>query len=201
MQKNATILLFVFLSFSNFSFSQNKAVVLQNGWNNELNNFNPKEFVEKLFEVFKIKLAVKNFIVDVKTSGALLTNEGWEKKLQEVVKEKKMEGIDAYYIGMSTDLRLPAINLGKFLFKNPPRRSKVTFTFHVYDTIGTRILSDTIINRGCVVKTLDDEKGSKHFYSDYNNFMADMLCHLAALRKVIEEMPLTRKQQRFTEAR
>ena len=201
MKRIQFIFLVGFLLFSTLSLAQNKAIVLQNVWNNDLNNYNPKEYVDKLFDLLKAKLAVKDFIADAKSLNATRKDETWDKNVKEQLKEKKAAGENAYFISMASELRLPAFNLGKFLFKNPPRSSKLTFTFHVYDSTGTEVIGDTIINRGCLIKTIDEQKGSKYFYSDYNNFMSDMQCHLDALRKIIQEKPLSKKQKRYMEAK
>ncbi|MCW3112404.1 MAG: hypothetical protein JWR18_800 [Segetibacter sp.] len=201
MQKTHFFLLLIFLAFSKMSLSQNKAIVLQHVWNNDLNNYSPKEFLNQLYEVLKAKLQVKDFIADERSVTSGRKDGNWDNNLKEQVKEKKAAGVNAYFVAVASELRLPAFNLGKFLFKNPPRSSKLTFTFHVYDSTGTEIIGDTIINRGCVVKTIDEEKGSKFFYSDYNNFMSDMHCHLEVLRKLIQDKPLAKKQRRYLEAK
>jgi hypothetical protein len=118
-----------------------------------------------------------------------------------LVNARKAAGENAYFIAITNDLRLPAFNLGKFLFKNPPRSSKLTFTLHIYDTTGVEVIGDTIVNRGCLVRTIDEQKGSKYFHSDYNDFVSDMMCHLAVIRKVLQEKPLAKKQRRYMEAR
>jgi len=201
MVRRFFIALMVCLFFSTISFGQNKAVVLQNVWNNDLNNYTPKEFLDKLFAVLKEKLAVKDLLVDGDMVTAARKNESWDKTVKEQVNARKASGGDAYFIAIASELRLPAINLGKFLFKNPPRSSKLTFTLHVYDTTGAEIIGDTIVNRGCLVRTVDEQKGSKYFYSDYNDFLSDMNCHLAAIRKVLQEKPLAKKQRRYMETK
>lgn len=192
----AILLLFAFLSAT--AKAQNKAVVLQNLWNNELNNYTPKEFLDKLFDVLKKKLSVGNFIADPGTVAAGRKDDNWVK---DQVKARKAAGENAYFISMANELRLPTFNLGKFLFKNPPRSSKLTFTLHVYDTTGAEILGDTIVNRGCTIRTIDEQKGSKFFYTDYNDFMSDMLCHFQYISKVLNEKQLARKPKRYAETR
>jgi hypothetical protein len=198
VRRNLVVLLLLLLSYN--SMGQNKAVLLQNLWHNDLNNYTPQDFLDKVYDALKKKLLVTDFVAEPKSLIASQKNENWDKNIKEQIKAKKLTG-DAYFIALATELRLPALNLGKFLFKNPPRSSKLTFTLHVYDSSGTEVLADTIINRGCVVKTVDEEKGSKYFYSDYNNFMSDMLCHLAYIRKVLQEKPLVKKQRRYLEAK
>ncbi len=56
-QKKVGFFLLICLCCSNISFGQNKAIVLQNVWNNELNNYNPKEFIDKVYSLLKEKLA------------------------------------------------------------------------------------------------------------------------------------------------
>jgi len=201
MQNIHLVFLLLFISFSLVVKGQNKAVVLQNIWNNDLNNYNPKEYVDKLFDMIKAKLGVKDFVADAKNLTSTRKEEGWEKSIKEQVKERKAKGENAYFIAIASELRLPTFNLGKFLFKNPPRSSKLTFTLHVFDSAGTEVIGDTIINRGCQVKTIDEQKGSKFFYSDYNNFMSDMQCHLDAIRKMIQEKPWAKKPKLYMEAR
>lgn len=202
MQKAHFYFLLIFLVFfSKMPLAQNKAIVLQQIWNNDLNNYNPKEFFNQLYNVLKVKLQVKDFIANERNLASGRKDENWVANVKEQVKEKKAAGENAYFIAVASELRLPAFNLGKFLFKNPPRSSKLTFIFHVYDSTGTEIIGDTITNRGCVVKTIDEEKGSKFFYSDYNNFMSDMHCHVEALRKLIHDKPLAKKQRVYLEAK
>jgi hypothetical protein len=193
--------LLLFLSFSQISVAQNKAIVLQNVWNNDLNNYNPKEYVEKLFDLLKAKLLVKDFIADAKNLTVNSRADTWDKNVKEQIRAGKAAGENAYFIAVSSELRLPVFNLGKFLFKNPPRSSKLTFTLHVYDSTGSEVIGDTIINRGCLVKTIDEEKGGKYFYSDYNSFMSDMQCHLEVIRKMIMEKPLSKKQKPYVKAK
>jgi hypothetical protein len=174
-------------------------VVLDNLWHNELNNFNPKEFFEKLYGVLKQKLVVKEIDPDGKDYRGGRVDENWESKLKEHIRGRKSAGENVYFIAMATELRLPALNLGKFLFKKPPRTSKLTFTLHVYDTAGVQVIGDTIINRGCVVMTIDEEKGPKYFYSDYRSFISDANCHLEYIKKILQEKPLAIKQRRFVD--
>lgn len=195
------IFLLLFIFFSQIAVAQNKAVVLQNVWSNELNNYTPRDFFDKLFAVLKDKLSVKDFVADPKVVTAVRKDESWDKNVKEEIRAKKASGENAYFIAVANELRLPAFNLGKFLFKNPPRSSKLTFTLHVYDTTGTEVIGDTIINRGCMVRTIDEQKGSKYFYADYNDFVSDMKCHLEDIRKVLLEKPLAKKQKRYMETK
>jgi hypothetical protein len=178
--------------FSHTSMGQSKAIVLQNLWNNELDSYSPKEYFDQLYDVLRQKLQVKELVVDTKAVSAGNKDEHWENTVKEQVKSKNATRENAYYIALANELRLPAFNLGKFLFKNPPRSSKLTFTFHVYDTSGIEVLGDTIINRGCLVRAIDIEKGTRNFYSDYNSFLSDLKCHLEYIRKVLQEKPLSR---------
>ena len=183
------ILFFALFVSSNWLLGQNKAFVLQNLWNNDLNGYNPKEYFEKLFAVLKAKLDVKDFVASPAVFSISRKDEIWEKNVKEQLLAKSKTGENAYFIAIASELRLPGLNLGKLFFKNPPRSSKLTFTVHVYDPSGNEVLGDTIINRGCVVKTVDEELGSKHFYSDYNNFMSDIVCHVRYIEKVLQEKP------------
>lgn len=200
MLKKPIIVLILAFS-SNVLFGQNKAIVLQNVWNSDLNNYNPKEYFVKLFDVLKAKLAVKDFVADPTALSIVRKDEAWDKNVKEQLAAKSKTGENAYFIAIANELRLPALNLGKLLFKNPPRSSKLTFTIHVYDNKGVEVMGDTIINRGCVVKPVDEEKGAKYFYSDYNNFLSDVFCHLEYIRKTIQEKPLSKKQRLYMETK
>jgi hypothetical protein len=182
-----------FLPAANSINAQSKAVVLQNSWNNELNNYNPKEFLDQLLEVLRIKLAAKELDGDAKTIIADKKGSNPDNYTKEQVKAAKAMAGNGYFIFLSNELRLPAFNLGKFLFRNPPRSSKLTFTLHVYDSAAVEIFGDTIVNRGCLVKTIDEKKGPKYFYTDYSDFMSDMHCHLAYIRKVVQEMSFPKR--------
>jgi hypothetical protein len=196
MRRKYFILLLLSFS-SNILFAQNKAIVLHNLWNNDLNSYNTKEYFDKLYDVLKSKLAVKDFIIDAKGLSVDRKDEAWEQNVKDQLKAPSKAGEKAYFIAIANELRLPALNLGKLFFKNPPRSSKLTFTIHVYDNNGFEVIGDTIINRGCVVKPVDEERGSRYFYSDYNNFMSDVLCHLDYIKRILQEKPLPKKQ-RFT---
>jgi|GEM_PF-6747316 len=193
------LLVLLFLAFVNISFSQNKAIVVQNIWNNDLNNYTPKEYLGKLYNLLKEQLAVKDVVEDAISIKSIKANGDQYKQVKDQIKVKNAAGEHAYFISIATDLRLPALNLGRFLFKNPPRSSKLTFTLHVYDSTGTEVLGDTIINRGCLVKTLDEKKGSRYFYSGYQNFMEDMQCHLDYIRKILVEKAFVQKQKQLRE--
>jgi hypothetical protein len=197
MAKRVFIFFLFIISISNLSNAQTKVVILDNLWHNELNNFSPKQFFENLYGVLKQKLLVNDIVTDSKVYTGGLKAENWESSLKEQIKEKKSSAENLYYVAMASDLRLPAVNLGKFLFKKPPRTSKFTFTLHVYDTAGVEVIGDTIINRGCLVKTIDEEKGPKYFYSDYNSFISDMDCHLKYIGKILQEKPVTIKKSSF----
>jgi len=188
-------LVFFFMSFAGISFSQKRAVVLQNVWNNDLNPYNPQEFFDELFSVLKERLSVKDFTSEPASLKTFHKDDDWNENLVEMVKAKNAKPDSVYYIAVANELRLPALNLGKLLFKKPPRSSKLTFTFHIYDGSGKEVLGDTIINRGCSVKTIDEQKGSGYFYSDYESFMDDMKCHLAVIRRILREKQLPPRKE------
>ncbi|MGI8637059.1 MAG: hypothetical protein ACR2KZ_16825 [Segetibacter sp.] len=200
MLKKYIILLALFFS-SNVLSAQSKAIVIQNLWNNDLNGYNPKEYYAKLFAVLKAKLAIKDFVANPTAFSINKKDETWEKDVKDQLTAISKTGENAYFIAIASELRLPALNLGKLLFKNPPRSSKLTFTIHVYDPAGVEVIGDTIINRGCVVKTVDEEKGSRYFYSDYNNFMSDVFCHIQYIEKILQEKPLLKKQRLFIDTK
>ncbi len=187
-------LLLLLVIYPMFSQAQQKAYVLQNAWNNELNNYTPKEFFDKLFGVLKRKLVINDLVAEPKSLTGNRKDEERDKNIKEQIKIKKEAGENAFFITMVSELRLPAFNLGKFLFKNPPRSSKFTFTIRVFDTSGNEVMGDTINNRGCLVQTINEEKGSRFFYSDYSNFMSDMQCHLEYIDKVLQQKTVARKE-------
>jgi hypothetical protein len=187
------ISLLVCLFLTTASLSQGKAIIIQNFWNNDLNNYNPKEFFDRLAVVFKKRLAVKELTSDPASFKTVKIEEGWDRKVKEQVEAKKLRPDSSYFIAISSELRLPAFNLGKFLFKNPPRSSKLTFTFHIYNGAGTEIMADTIINRGCIIKRVDEGKGSSFFYSDHTSFLDDMQCHLSVIERILQEKQFAEK--------
>jgi len=191
----------MFLVVSLNSIAQNKAIVLQSLWNNDLNNFNPKEFFDELYEVLKSKLAVKELTIDAKSLTGAPKDQTWEKSVREQVKAKQAAGENTLMVVLATELRLPTFNLGKFLFKNPPRSSKLTFTLHVYDTSGIEVMGDTIINRGCTVRTFDETKGARFFYFDYADFISDMKCHLEYIARVLQEKPISKGLKQYPKVR
>jgi len=179
--------------------TQNKVVILHSLWNNELNSYNPKEFLDKIAIVFKEVLSAKQLVQEGGSFKATRGEAGWDKKVQEQLVAKNARADSAYFVAVSSDLRLPTFNLGKLLFKNPPRSSKLTFTFHIYDGAGREVMGDTIINRGCLVKPLEAGKGSKFFYSDYKSFLEDLECHLAVIKKILQEKQAARKPKTVME--
>lgn len=192
MGRIRSFLLLFLLMFSTAGFSQN-LVVVQNIWDNDLNSYNPKEYFDKLFSIFKDKLGAKDVGQNLLNLSEAQTEEQVHRQIQDQIKAKKLPPESAYFLSVATQLKLPTINLGKFLFKNPPRSSKYIMAFHLYDGSGTEVLADTVINRGCIVTTIND-KGDRYFYSDYNNFMDDMQCHLNVLKKIVDEKVLPKKK-------
>jgi hypothetical protein len=177
------LLVIVFLFATTVCLSQNKAVIVQNSWDNDLNDYHPKEFLSEIENLFKEKLRVRELVQDFKAFKIGKAEDNWDKKLQEQLKARKNSGDTAYYIAVSSDLKLPTMNLGKLFFKNPPRSSKLIFIFHVYDAAGNEIIGDTIVNRGCLMKAIEKGQSNKFFYSDYESFLSDMGCHLAIIKK------------------
>ncbi|MDB5249141.1 MAG: hypothetical protein JWQ40_3535 [Segetibacter sp.] len=191
------LLLLFLLAGTHISYSQNKAVVIQNLWSNELNPYNPQEYLDKLYTIFKEKLSVKEFSQEPGSFKTLRNDAEWKKKIVEQLKAKNSPSDSIYYIAFASELKLPTLNLGKILFKNPPRSSKYIFSFHIYNGAGDELMGDTIINRGCVVKSIDGKKGSGYFYSDYRSFMDDMVCHIQVIRKILQEKTFIRKQKQL----
>lgn len=187
------MLVLVLMFFSKLSFSQNKAFVIQNIWDNNLNNYNPKNFYTSLFDLFKTTLAVKEFVADPTKLSVGGIEADWDKKVSSEIVRKNAPADSIYYIAFASQLRLPVINLGKFFFKNPPRSSKLIFTYHVYNGAGTEILGDTIINRGCLTNSIQDGKSSQFFYSDFNSFNKDLMCHLDYITQQLRERQLPKK--------
>jgi hypothetical protein len=181
------------LSFA--CFSQKNAVILENLWMNELNNYTPKEFFDKFYISLKEKLAVKQVAEDPNSLKVGRRTDDWSQKIREKIKAKNLKPDSLYFIALSTDLRLPTVNLGKFLFKNPPRSSKLVFIMHVFDASANQVLADTIVNRGCVVKSLEEGKGSKFFYSSYDSFITDMQCHLEVIRKRLQQLVIPKRRE------
>ena len=78
------LVIFLFLAFSsNVLLAQSKAIVVQNLWNNDLNNYNPKEYFDKLFGVLKAKLAVKDFVADPAALSINRKDEAWEQNVKD----------------------------------------------------------------------------------------------------------------------
>jgi len=199
MLKFKLVLLFVLLLTSVVTYSQKKATVIQNLGYNDLNNYNPKPFLDDVLIMLQQKLEVKK-IIDHEGPHAQRVDTNWNSTIKNII-EKKKASDNEYLIALSSELKLPAVNIGKLLFKNPPRSSKLIFTFHVYNAKGIEVLGDTIINRGCISRTVDPDKGSKSFYADYQNFLDDMHCHLDIIRQRLQIKELPNKQTLFKEAR
>jgi len=183
-----------FFSFS-VSFAQNRAFVIQNVWDNDLNNYNPKNFFENLFFELKNKLAVREFIGDPSQLSVGGADANWNKKVASQIVERNTAADSIYYIALTSQLKLPTVNLGKFLFKNPPRSSKLIFAYHIYNGAGVELLADTIINRGCLTNSIDEEKGNKFFYSDFSSFNRDMNCHFDYIRKQLDSKAFIKKSK------
>jgi len=165
--------------------AQNKAIVLQDLWYNDLGNYNPRPFLDDVLIALEDKLSVK-VILD-KTSGpvALRPDSNWEARIRQQILQQKSSD-DKYYIALSSELKFPAINVGKLLFKNPPRTSKLIFTFHVYNGNGAEVLGDTIVNRGCISRAIAPEQNNDSFYGSYQSFLDDMQCHLKVIKEQLQ---------------
>jgi hypothetical protein len=188
------LLLFILTtSLSIVSHSQNKAIVLQNLWYNDLNSYNPRSFFDDVLAVVQDKLSIKKIVQETAGPEPFKTDTNNVRKIKELIEKRKASGENAYYITMASQLKLPIINVGKILFKNPPRTSKLIFDIHVYNNAGTEILSDTVVNRGCISRTVDPEKGNSSFYADYQNFLDDLQCHLKAIRQQLQQKKLAPK--------
>jgi hypothetical protein len=175
------------LSFSKLSYSQNKAIVLQNLWYNDLNSYNPRSFFDNVLVVLQDKLSIKKIIEESPGPQALKPDSSNQKRIKELIDKKKASGENAYYITMESQLKLPTINVGKIFFKNPPRTSKLIFNVHVYNSGGIEILADTIVNRGCISRTVDPDKGSTSFYASYESFLDDLNCHLKVIKQQLQQ--------------
>ena len=195
MLKKFTVFFLVAILLSGSSYAQKKAIVLENLWVNDLNNFTPKVFFDRFYAVLKDKLSLKQIVDDPQSLKATIRTDDWILKIKENIKSRNIPKDSAYFIAISTDLRLPAINLGKFLFKNPPRSSKLFFTIHVFDATANIIIADTVVNRGCVYKSLEEGKGNKFFYTDYNSFLSDMQCHLEIIKKSLQQIALPKRRE------
>lgn len=189
------ILLLVGMLLSFASFSQKNAIILENLWINELNNYTPKAFFDKFYIALKDKLAVKQIAEDPNSLKVGRRTEDWYQKIREKIKAKNIKPDSTYFIALSSDLRLPTVNLGKFLFKNPPRSSKLVFIMHVFDAAANEVLVDTIVNRGCVVRSLEEGKGSTFFYGSYDSFISDMQCHLEVIKKQLQQTTMPRRRE------
>ena len=183
--KQLCLLFFVFAFVT--SFAQKKAVLLQNLWNNELTNFTPANFLDKLFVDVRQKLGVGTIIHDslfFKTPA----NDSFDSRVANYINARG-DSAGTYYIALASDLRLPLINLGRIVFKQPLQRSRFTFILKVYDEHGRSLMDDTLVNKGCVARPVKEDKPA-NFYSDYKSFTTDMDCHLQAIRQQILSRPL-----------
>lgn len=194
MRLKKPLLIVLLLLLHYLSFSQNKAFVIQNSWDNDLNNYNPKNFFESLFAELKTKLSVQEFIGDPSKLNVGGIDADWSKKVVTQIKERNTGTNDVYYVALTSQLKLPTINIGKFIFKNPPRSSKLIFSYHIYNGVGTELLGDTIINRGCLSATIPEGKNNKYFYADYDSFTDDLKCHFDYISKQLHETVFQRNR-------
>jgi len=194
MLKKVIIFSLLAISLSLDSYSQKQAIVLENLWVNNLNNYTPTEFFNSFYTVLKDKLSVQQIVEDPSSLKIRSRDVDWSNKIKEKIKGKNVSKDSAYFITISSDLRLPAVNLGKFLFKNPPRSSKLVFIVHVFDALANEVIADTIVNRGCLIKSIEEGKSSKYFYTDYASFVNDMMCHLEIIKKSLQQIVLPKRR-------
>jgi hypothetical protein len=162
----------------NGSSAQSKAYVLQNCWTSTLNSFNPAPFFDQVFPLLQTRLKVKSIDKNPITLKMNVT----EDELKEIIRNQAKENAEvAYYITLSSDLSLPLINLTRVIFKVPTRSSRFVCSINVYNNKAEKILGDTILNRGCIVKAASEDK-IKNFYDDYTKFTEDMQCHFEAVK-------------------
>lgn len=192
IRRKLLLFILVFI-FSKLSYSQNKAIVLQNFWYNDLNSYNPRNFFDDMLILLQDKLSIKKIVEETPGPQALKPDSSNQKRIKDLIDKRKASGENAYYITMESELKLPTINIGKIFFKNPPRSSKLIFNIHIYNSGGTEILADTIVNRGCISRTVDPEKGNKSFYPDYQSFLDDLQCHLKVIKEQLQQKKLPRK--------
>ena len=193
MKKVVVLTLFGLLLCYNGS-AQKSVVVLENVWANELNNFTPKDFFNKFYLVLKEKLGVKQVVEDLAAVKAETRDTTWSARIKQRIKAKNIRNDSAYFVTISSDLRLPVINIGRLFFKNPSRSSKFIFTIHVFDAAANEILTDTIVSRGCVVKSVEENKGNRYFYTDYDSFLHDMQCHLEVIKRSLQQIALPKRR-------
>jgi hypothetical protein len=187
------LLLVIAFAFTKLAQSQSKAVVLQNLWYSDLNSYNPRNFFDDVLIALQEKLSIKKIIEEPPGLQSIRPDSSNQKRIKDLIDKRKASGENTYYITMESELKLPTINIGKIFFKNPPRSSKLIFNIHVYTIGGTEILADTIINRGCISRTVDPEKGNKNFYPDYQSFLDDLQCHLKFIKEQLQQKKLPRK--------
>lgn len=172
------------------TYAQKKVVLLQNLWNNELTNFTPRDFLDQFFadlkKEWKFSTLTEDTVFFHRTPVADSLN-------QEVVNYVRGLGTntDTYYLSLASDLRLPLINIGRIIFKQPVQRSRFTFIVKLFDYEGKPVVSDTVVNKGCVARPAEGEK-IRNFYPDYTSFATDMECHLVAIRQQVFAKPLNK---------
>lgn len=181
MKRILTSLLLFILVVNNCS-AQSKAYVLQNSWTNTLNPFNASPFFEQLFPMLQKKLKVKEIDRNPLSTKINVTEDEFKEMISKHAKDNTASN---YYIVLNSDLSIPLINLTRVIFKMPTRSSRFVFTINVYNNKAEKILSDTIVNRGCVTKVINQDK-MKEFYDDYAKFRQDLQCHFEAVRKELE---------------
>ncbi len=181
MNKTLLCLLMMFLILNTAS-AQSKGYVLQNTWSNTLNPYNPTPFYEQVFSMLERRLKVKEIERNPLSNKVNVEEDQVKETILKHIKENTQ---GAYYITLSSDLSLPLINLTRIIFKSPTRSSRFVFTVNVYNNKAEKVFGDTIVNKGCVLQVINEDK--KDFYPDYDTFKKDMRCHFEAIRKQLEK--------------
>jgi len=184
MRARKDIIVMLLLSFSTVSFAQKEAVVIQNRWSNDLNDYNPRPFFDNVFALLADYLNVKKVVED---KSSLITEKTADQKVKEKLKEKIAANSNAYYVTLDSELQFPVINFRKLIFKNPTRSSRFVFSFHVFDNTGNELAADTIVNNGCILRAINEQKGRKDFYDSFKSFTDDMQCHTEAIKERLQE--------------
>lgn len=183
MTHRLVVALIAMLVSAQVATAQTKAYILSNSWTSELDNYNPREYFDRLSVLLKERLAVKE--IELPTGKVDTTNlrntDAWVKQQVAV----KSPSTNVLFVVMDHYLKTPTISLNRLLFKNGKETSKLIFTISVYNRDGVRLGSDTIVNRGCIVSQVSKQQGVVSFYNSYKNFISDMNCHLAFIRKTL----------------
>jgi hypothetical protein len=183
-------LFFSILVVSNTCFSQPKAYLLLNAWSDELSEYNPTAYFDKVSGLLQNRLAVKQVIPDASSLNDTTNKDQLDEWVRGRISSINAKGAKDYFITMASELRLPLINISKIFFKNTTQTSRLVFYVHIYNASGKKIVSDTMISHGCVESVRTAGKTGKRFYTSYQNFMQDMDCHLVFIRKRLQELAI-----------